>query len=357
VIQSAVGIDRQLPHNVALSVTYTNTRGLHTLRSRNINAPLPGTFDATVAGSGVRPYGNNGDIYLYESSGIFNQNQLMTNINARMSRRVQLFGFLVVGSAKSNTDGAGTFPANQYDLSSEYGRAGFDTRLRSVIGGNISAPWGFRFAPFVMMSSGRPFNITLGRDLNGDTQFNDRPAFASALSRSVIHTAWGDFDPNPVPGETIIPRNFGEGPGQFTVNLRMSRTWSFGERNTAARGQQGSDNSTFGGRSPGGRGPGGGRGGPGGGGGFRGGGGGGRGGPGGGPGGLFGDSSGAGRYNVTFSVSARNLLNHTNLGAPIGTLTSPLFGTSNTLAGFGGPGGGGGEAGNRRVEFQLRFSF
>ena len=60
--------------------------------------------------------------------------------------------------------------------------------------------------------------------------------------------------------------------------------------------------------------------------------------------------------NVTFSVSARNLLNHTNLGTPIGTLTSPLFGTSNTLAGFGGPGGGG-EAGNRRIEFQLRFSF
>src|SRR5207247_2332740 len=84
-----------------------------TLRSRNINAPLPGTFDPAVPGSGTRPYGNIGDIYLYESSGIFNQNQLMTNINARMSRRVQLFGFFVVGSAKSNSDGAGTFPANQ----------------------------------------------------------------------------------------------------------------------------------------------------------------------------------------------------------------------------------------------------
>jgi hypothetical protein len=46
-----------------------------------------------------------------------------------------------------------------------------------------------------------------------------------------------------------------------------------------------------------------------------------------------------------------------NLGAPIGTLTSPLFGTSNTIAGFGGPGGGGGDAGNRRLELQLRFSF
>src|SRR5437899_7811594 len=205
-----------------------------------------------------------------------------------------------------------------------------------------------------MMSSGRPFNITLGRDLNGDTLFNDRPAFASAVSKTVIQTPWGDFDPNPLPGETIIPRNYGVGPGQFTVNLRLSRTWSFGERNTAASGQQGRDNGTFGGgRGPGERGGGGGRGGPGGGG-FRGGGG---GGGRGGPGGFFGgDSSGAGRYNLTFSVSARNVLNHTNLGAPIGALTSPLFGTSNSLAGFGGPGGGG-DAGNRRLEFQLRFSF
>jgi hypothetical protein len=283
----------------------------------------------------------------------------MTNINARMSRRISLFGYLVLGTAKSNTEGAGTFPANQYDLSSEYSRAGFDTRVRSVIGGSVSAPFKFQLAPFIMMSSGRPFNITIGRDLNGDTLFNDRPAFATAASRTVIHTAYGDFDPNPIPGETIIPRNYGDGPAQFTVNLRLSRTFSFGERSTRAS-NQADPNSTFGGGrgpdgtgGPGGRG-GGGRGGPsGGGGGFRGGGG---GGPrGGGPGGFFGGGdSGTGRYNLTFSVSARNLLNHTNFGTPIGTITSPLFGLSNSLA-AGGPGGG--AAGNRRIELQMRFSF
>ena len=355
VIQSAIGIDRQLPKNIALSITYTNTRGLHNLRSRNINAPLDGTFNPAVPGSGIRPDGDLGDIYLYESSGVFNQNQLMTNINARMSRRISLFGYLVLGSAKSNTDGSGTFPANQYDLTSEYSRAGFDTRVRSVIGGSLTAPFKFQLAPFIMMSSGRPFNVTIGRDLNGDTLFTDRPAFATALSRTVIHTAYGDFDPNPIPGETIIPRNYGDGPAQFTVNLRLSRTFSFGERSTRAS-NQADPNSTFGGgrgpEGPGGRGGGGGP--RGGGGGFRGGGG---GGPrGGGGGGFFGggDSSGSGRYNLTFSVSARNLLNHTNFGTRIGTITSPLFGLSNSLA-TGGPGGS--AAGNRRIELQMRFSF
>ena len=99
--------------------------------------------------------------------------------------------------------------------------------------------------------------------------------------------------------------------------------------------------------------PGGGRGGPPGGG----------GGPGGGlgPGGLS-SSGGRGgppgmnvsyRYNLTLGIGAMNALNIVNLGAPVGQLSSPLFGQSNSLAGgFGPPGGG-----NRRIDFQVMFSF
>lgn len=91
-----------------------------------------------------------------------------------------------------------------------------------------------------------------------------------------------------------------------------------------------------------------------------------RGGGGGGPrGGGGGDRMGGGasgrKYSVTFSASARNLLNYVNYGTPIGNLTSPIFGQSNSLGGgFGGRGGGGGGAGgagNRRIELQLTFSF
>jgi len=55
----------------------------------------------------------------------------------------------------------------------------------------------------------------------------------------------------------------------------------------------------------------------------------------------------------------QNLLNRANLGTPVGNLSSPLFGQTNTSGGrFGGFGGGGGSGGgNRRVELQLRFSF
>ncbi|MEJ7618732.1 MAG: hypothetical protein WKF30_17575 [Pyrinomonadaceae bacterium] len=66
-------------------------------------------------------------------------------------------------------------------------------------------------------------------------------------------------------------------------------------------------------------------------------------------------------HNLTVSVRITNLLNHANLAAPIGNVTSPRFDQSTrTLSGFGGGGGGfggGGNAGNRRIELQMRFSF
>ncbi len=337
-VQAALGIERQLPRNILVSLTYAGTRGVHMLRSRNINAPL----------DGVRPFAG-GDIYQYESTGGFRQDQLIANVNARVSPKLSLFGFYALGRARSDTDGANSFPADSYNLATEWGRAGFDIRHRAFLGGSLTAPFGLQLNPFITVSSGRPFNITLGRDVNGDSVFNDRPAWATDLTRSsVVVTRWGVFDTDPLPGQTIIPRNWGEGPGQFTVNLRVSRTFGFGgeRRSPAASSVEGP---LAGGPPPGGFG------GPGGGPGGRGAGPGGPGGPRGGPGMMFGEGSGARRYNLTFSVAARNLLNHVNLAPPVGTLSSPLFGLSNALAGGMGPGGS--ASANRRIEFQVRLSF
>ena len=39
-LQSSISVERSLPRNVTLSLSYPNTRGLHQLRARNINAPV-----------------------------------------------------------------------------------------------------------------------------------------------------------------------------------------------------------------------------------------------------------------------------------------------------------------------------
>ena len=354
-IQSSISLERQLPSNWTFSATFINSRSLHLLRARNINAPLPGTFVQGVAGSGVRPLGNSSNIYQYESSGQLNQNQLLLGIGNRLNRTFSIFARYSLSKAESDADGAGSFPANQYDLSSEWGRASFDVRHRFIVGGTINAPWGLRLNPLVMLTSGRPFNITTGRDTNGDSLFTERPAFATDLTKpGVIVTRFGAFDPNPAPGQELIPRNYGEGPSFFNVNLGLSRTFGFGGSREAAANASGQNGGgQGGGRGGAGGGGGGGRRGGGGGGGF------GRGGGGGGGGGRGGNASSDSRYNLTFSVQVQNLLNTTNKGTPVGNLSSPLFGESlSTAGGFGGGGGGGNPAaGNRRIIGQVRFSF
>jgi hypothetical protein len=177
--------------------------------------------------------------------------------------------------------------------------------------------------------------------------FNDRPAFGDPSKVGTIVTPFGAFNPNPAVGTEIIPRNYGQAPGSFTMNLRLSRSFGFGTRSSATAGA--GDMGGMGGPVM--RGPGGPGGGDRGGGGMRGGGGGPRGG-----GGMMGEGGSSDhRYNVTISASARNILNHVNPGAPVGNLSSPLFGQSTYLASGFGPGGS--SANNRRLEFQVRFSF
>jgi hypothetical protein len=317
---------------------------------RTVPALAAGAFEGVrVTLDCVRPYGVVGNIYHYKSTGNMRQNQLMFNLNTHASRRVSLFGFYVLNYARGDTDGANTLPANSWDLHGEWGPTIFDVRHRMFLGGMLNAPGRISLSPFITANSGQPFNVLSGVDLNGDTEFNDRPSFATAASlANAIVTQWGTFNRSPLPGEEIVPSNYGRGPAQFSVNMRLSRTWGFGNRGESGPGANWEPGGGMRG-GPGGGGPGG----PGSGGppmGMRGG----PGGPGGG--GPFGGGTIGKRFNLTLSLMARNLFNNVNLAAPIGNLTSPFFGQSTALAGGFGPSGGS-AASNRRIDLQLWLTF
>jgi hypothetical protein len=70
---------------------------------------------------------------------------------------------------------------------------------------------------------------------------------------------------------------------------------------------------------------------------------------------LGGGGSTGQKYNLTFSVQARNLLNHVNPGPINGIISSPLFDESNNLAG--GVGAFAQSGLNRRIDLQARFTF
>jgi hypothetical protein len=370
-MMSTIGYERRLPKNIFASVNYTWLRGVHLLRTRNINAPTGIDPDS---GETINPFPGQGPILQYESTGFSNRHELRTSFRTNINPRFSLFASYVISSTKSDTDGSGSSPANPYDLSNEYGRSGMDSRHQAFFGGSITLPWNMRVNPMIQIRSATPFNITTGEDNNRDTLFNDRPAFGTAGDPNTVVTSFGVFKLNPGPGDLIIPRNFGEGSGSFTANLSLSKTFGFGppignfpgaraatgsgqsdqanqqgqnsrgnqgRGNNQGRGDRSRDGATAGGPGgfgggapmmrPGGGGPGGGGMG---GGGMRGGGG----------GGFFGDG-GRQKYNLTISVNVNNILNHTNFQNFSGNLQSPFFGTANRTS----------EA--RRITASMRFSF
>lgn len=267
-----------------------------------------------------------------ESSGIYNQNQLIVNVNSRVNAGFSMFGFYVLNRALSDTDGISTFPANPYNFSGEYGPAITDVRNRVTAGGSINFRWNIRVSPFVIAQTGAPFNITAGSDLYGTTLFNGRPGIATDSNKSgLIATPYGLLDPNPSPGEALLGRNAGRSPGQISLNLRVAKTIGFGATRESAAKPQGPTPSggVANAAAASGRGLG----------------------------SLIGSPSTNHRYNLSIGMSARNLLNHTNPGPIIGDITSPLFGLATQIAG--GPNGEGfyENANNRRLEMQIRFTF
>ncbi len=336
-IQSSVGLERSLPRNSNVAVNYIFSRGVHLLRQRNINTPLS---------TGVRPYGDTGNLFLNESTGFSRQQQVMTNFSTRLRTGIMLFGYHSLNWARSDTDGGG--PADPYNLLNEYGPARNDTRNRIMFGGSIAGKWGISLSPMFQFNTGSPFNITTGRDTNGDTLFTERPAFATDVNAAgVFRTRFGNFIQNPGPGDVIIPRNYGRGPSNYSLNLRLGKSFGFGpETERAGRAMRAGGGGGGGRRGGGGGGGGGGmRGGMRGGGGM--------------------DAGGGGtsrKYTLNLSLSARNLLNTVNLATPNGNISSPFFGVSTSTVsgggfGPGGGGGGGGSAANRRLDLSLRFSF
>jgi len=344
-IQSAASIERQVTKAATISLTYLNSRGEHAFYIDNINAPAPWL-------NGGRPLAaENGsdNVYQYNSGGIFRQNQLIANIRVNTGRRVSLFGFYTLNYAKSDASSGGSaggffssgtttmasFLSNQFDPLADYGRAAFDVRHRVFLGGNISLPYAFSLSPFVVVSSGVPYNLTTGQDNNADSLFNDRPWFASS-NTNVVCTSRADFSTVST-NFGLVPINECTGPANATLNLRLSKTIGFGRETKGGSGRTGGGGGGYGGR--------GGRGG------------------GLGPGGLSGSGGanpfGSGgtassrRYSLTFSISARNLLNSFNPGPPVGNLSSPLFGQSINIGG--GPFSS--ASANRRVDLQVRFSF
>ena len=323
----SLSADRYLGRKGVISGTLLYAHGSHEYLTRNINTPLPGTINEANP-NGIRPLGTAQNIYQFSSDS--NENDEVATLNARLqaTRRLSLFSVYTFQHQVNETGGPASFTSNQYNLRQDYARANGIPSHTAQLVMFYDLPKNFGAAIFFNAHSGPPFDITTGTDVNGDTIFNDRPAFATDLTRaSVVRTAFGTFDTAPLPNQRLVPRNYGSSPGLAWLDVQLYRDFHLGPRpraNAVAPGGQASP-------------------------------------------------AAARPWDLKFQVEAQNVLNHNNPGVPVGALAaqpctavasgavsassqtcaSPYFGRSLSLASDFSPL----TASNRTILLQASFSF
>lgn len=123
----------------------------------------------------------------------------------------------------------------------ERSRSLLDRRHRFVFSGTFDTPrylGKLRISPIWRIASGAPFNISLGADRNVDDVGNDRPIFTGDPNLLRWRARGEPIDPSilnafslPTIGQVgNLPRNSGQGPGQFFLDLNITREFRVSER-------------------------------------------------------------------------------------------------------------------------------
>ena len=218
------GVERQLARDWVLSADYVLNRGTNLIRSRDINLRQIGDNEFTLPGLDPRFV----QVNQIETSGSSTYHGFTAKLRKRFAQDFSLMASYTFGKAiDDTTDFITQLQANnQRDLRSDKSLSTFDQRQRFVFSGVYQSPWsvsgsdGFvhnlfadwTFAPIITIASGRPFNLLLGYDLNGDThEETDRPVLA-------------------VEDSPIVGRNTGRGPAFSSVDIRLARRFMVSEQ-------------------------------------------------------------------------------------------------------------------------------
>ena len=189
------GLSQQLSPTIGLNLNLMHMTGSNRLRGRNGNAPL----------DGVRPDPALGNVTEVESTARMRGTQVHTGLNINIpARRIMVFANYSFVDQQNDADGPFSLPADSYDLAAEWApTAGIPRHTASAIV-NLPLPYRLRLGVTTSARSGTRYNITTGRDANGDTVFNDRPAG--------------------------VGRNSALGAASWDVAARLSYTFGFGDR-------------------------------------------------------------------------------------------------------------------------------
>lgn len=252
--QASLSVERQLLPNWNVGVSYQMLRGVNVFRARDINTPV----------NGVRPNPAVGIITEFDSDGKSETDRITFQSRVQIPRVGGFFQASYNFGRGRSYGGATSLPMDSLNPDLDWGPSGQDIRHQFQIQGMTPLPFGFRAQTQLSVQSGPAYNMTTGRDDNGDGVINDRPAGVS--------------------------RNSLRGEGYWNIGqFRLMRQIAFG-----SRGQTAPRNAQQGGGNRGG-------------------------------GGGFNNNSNA-RYSVELFLNAQNPLNRVINTGYSGNLSSPSFG-------------------------------
>lgn len=152
--------------SIRLNAMTIHRRGSHELRGIDMNAPV----------NGVRPDPTAGPVTEMQSIARSGVDALSINLNfVKPERRTFVAANYTLARAFDETDSPFALPADAANLAAEHGPSLTDARHRVM--GFASFPVAKRLSAGVSFNvrSGLPYNITTGRDDNGDSISTDRP--------------------------------------------------------------------------------------------------------------------------------------------------------------------------------------
>jgi hypothetical protein len=165
----SVDVERHLATGLTVTATYRGTTGVALFRSRDVNAPLPPLYQG-------RPDLELGVVRQIESEGRQRGNALDLTLSSNKSRWFSGLAQYTFSHSNNNTGGIAWFPANQYSLAGEYGRADFDQRHRFNLLGTFNEDHWFNVGVAAKLYSGIPYTETSGNDTFNTGILNARPA-------------------------------------------------------------------------------------------------------------------------------------------------------------------------------------
>jgi hypothetical protein len=182
VLHYSVGGERQLSKGLTVAVTYRGITGVALFRSRDVNAPFPPLYQ-------VRPDLNLGVVRQIESESRQIGNALDLSLSSNASRWFSGLAQYTFSHTNNNTGGIAWFPANQYSLQGEYGRANFDQRHRVNLLGTINDDHWLNLGVGARLYSGTPYTETSGNDTFHTGILNARPP---GINRNTLESG-GNF--------------------------------------------------------------------------------------------------------------------------------------------------------------------